>query len=113
MLLNRTNRILLAANLCRVNNKNVLIRTNLREFVSKSRPGNNRISKLLAYLGLGFGSFYLYEKYRQNSSTSKIDTQFGHTEEATLNLDLNEIYEKTAVVFLSNPEVGGFYVLYF
>lgn len=105
MLSNRTNRILLAANFYRVNKNVLFIRTNLRQFVSKSRPENNRISKLLAYLGLGFGSFYLYEKYRQNSVTSKIDTQFGHTEEAALNLDLNEIYEKTAVVFLSNPEV--------
>lgn len=75
-----------------------------RGFASKRMPTPNQIPKYLALLGFGAASYYLFDRYRQTSSGQMVDTGLGQTE-ASVNLDLNEIYEKTAVVFLSNPEV--------
>lgn len=83
------------------------VRLNLlwqRSFSNRSQrvTQTSRIPKYLALLGFGGASFYLYDRFRNSSEV--VDTQLGHTE-ASVNLDLNEIYEKTAVVFLSNAEV--------
>lgn len=84
--------------------QNVTTNSFARGFASKRSQTSNQIPKYLALLGFGAASYYLFDRYRQTSSGQMVDTGLGQTE-ASVNLDLNEIYEKTAVVFLSNPEV--------
>ena len=66
---------------------------------SANSSSNNKI-KYLAIFGIGAVSFYfLAEKFKVTTSNKK-ETDGG----PLLRIDLNEVYEKTAVLFLSNPE---------
>lgn len=100
-------RLLFAA----ANNFNrIYIKSSSNGFGSKSSSSKyNQIPKYLGILGFGAVSYYLFDKLRSGTAfgigeSRSIDTGLGRTE-ASVNLDLNEIYEKTAVTFLSNPEV--------
>lgn len=81
-----------------------------RKFVSKSNNSySSSIGKYLAVFGIGVGTFYLINKYKNVSNNQKDKKD----DEPMLSLDLNEIYEKTAVIFLSNPEVNLKIIFYF
>lgn len=73
-----------------------------RQFATRVQR-SNKVPRYIAIVAFGAASYYLFDKYR-NSLGLIPKSELAHTEEV-LNLDLNEIYEKTAVVFLSNPEV--------
>lgn len=76
----------------------MIVANSWKRFSTKTQR-SKQLPKYLVILTFGAASYYLFDQYRDNSIT-----EFGKTE-PTLNLDLNEIYEKTAVVFLSNSEV--------
>lgn len=77
-----------------------------RSFKTSSKNEQKIQSPYGKYLGafaVGTGMYFLGSYLIEKKKTkSKIDTD---DDDTVLNLDLNEIYEKTAVVFLSNPEV--------
>ena len=100
----RTQRLLLLAKFFRTQNASSRLNA-LSSFSTKARSTNNQVPKYLALLGFGAASYYLFDHFR--SSKKQVDTGLAQTE-PSIELDLNEIYEKTAVVFLSNPEVNLF-----
>lgn len=72
---------------------------------ANSNKRDNPLFKYLAVFAIGAGGFFLANKFfgKKNGSSQSIE------DDPTLNLDLNVIYEKTAIDFLANPEVGCFY----
>jgi hypothetical protein len=68
----------------------------------KSSPKKSPIPKLFAGFVVGLAGLYLIE-HRYGKKPIKEQNQ---DSEPTLSFDLNEIYEKTAVVFLSNEKVN-------
>lgn len=68
-------------------------------FVTNKRKNKTNFAKYLGAFLLGSGTYFLIKKYLENKRPTILD------DDQTLDIDLNEIYEKTAVVFLSNPEL--------
>lgn len=68
-------------------------------FVSNRYEKKSNFVKYFGVLLLGGGSYLLLNKYKEKNKPSITD------DDPTLNIDLNEMYEKTAAVFLSNPEL--------
>lgn len=68
-------------------------------FVTIKRKNKTNFAKYIGAILLGSGTYLLINKFLETKKSLTSD------DDPTLNIDLNEIYEKTAVVFLSNPEL--------